>query len=117
MATFTVSDFNLSSSNTDRVDMTRAVVVSEAFRWAKEYGETSPYALRNIPAEILADLEGWEIVGEIYVDETYYDKYEGKLEICGTTTLLIAPLKETEKPEFFKYEDEAARMGYDEYAA
>ena len=116
MTAITISDFNLSSSNTDRVDMTRAVVATEGFLWLKETGH--PLASWDkVPAEAANNPEGWEIVGEIYVDETYFDEYEGKLEYCGTTTLLIAPIKETEKPEFFRWEDEAAALGFDEYAA
>jgi len=96
--------------------MTRAVVATEGFVWLKEDG----YPLASwdrVPEEAAKNPENWEIVGEIYVDETHFCEFENKMEYGGTTTYLIAPLKETEKPEFFHFEDEAEALGFSEYAA
>ncbi len=113
---FTISDFDLSSSNTSRFDMDRAVVATEGFRWLKETGHPLS-SWDKVPAEAVENLEDWEIVDEIVVNKTHFCEYEGKLEYIYETTLLIAPVKETEKSGFFKFEDEAARMGFEDYAA
>jgi len=109
-----ISAFNCDTSS--RFDMARAVVVSEGFRFLKETG--FPLASWDkVPTEVVENLEKWEVVDEIYVDDTYFDEYEGKWEYGGSTKLLIAPLVLEELPEFWEFFNKAYEMGFSEYAA
>jgi len=117
--TLTLSDFNLDGVDTSKYDMSRVEIVTQGFEYLKAYGSHLLPSDR-VPAHVVEDIENWEIVAEDDYSTVSFSDFpgeEGKLEYHYETYYLIAPLKETEKPEFFKFEEEAAALGFDEYAA
>ena len=112
---YQASDFCLNHVDTSRFDMETAVVVTTGFLYLKECG-WKPTLSDRIPAEVVENVEEYEIVSEINDDSVDFCPHEGKLEYYYESHYLVAKLAETERPEFFEFEDRAAELGFEEYA-
>lgn len=112
---YQASDFCLNHVDTSRFDMSTAVVVTTGFLYLKEAGWKPSHSDR-IPAEVVENVEEYEIVSEINDDSVDFCPHEGKLEYYYESHYLVAKLAETERPEFFEFEDRAAELGFEEYA-
>ena len=114
---YQVADFDLTHVDTSRFDMGDVRVVPTSFLYLKEWG-AQPFLSEKegFDPEVLANPEEWEIVSEINDDSVEICPHEGKLEYYYESHYLVAKLAETERPEFFEFEDRAAELGFEEYA-